>query len=203
MKKITYFIQEMKKLPNLITSVRLFLIPALLYFAYTKNLLLFTIFFYICAISDQIDGIVARKLNMCSKFGNNLDSFADELYYYLGLIFLYMVKPTALFGSLPLFVTLFVVYAIDRVIFYIKFKNSEKLHIYSGKFFQRYFYVTFPLILIFDFSTILIRIMFVIGVLTALEEILIYFTHKKIDSNTKSLVKKEYNPFYYLFKFWP
>ena len=114
MKKIEYFIKEMRKLPNLITSVRLFLIPVLFFFAYTKNLTLFTVFFYICGLSDQIDGIVARKLNMCSKFGNNLDSFADELYYYLGLIFLYMIKPSVIFATLPLLIVLFSAYALDR-----------------------------------------------------------------------------------------
>jgi phosphatidylglycerophosphate synthase len=204
MKKLSYFIHEMKKLPNLITSVRIILLPALVYFAYTKNLLLFTIFFYICALSDQIDGIVARKLNMCSKFGSNLDSFADELYLFFALIFLYLMKPEIFLSCFWQIVILFVFLVADRFIIYpIKFKGCEKLHTYAGKFFQRYFLVTFPLILAFDFYYILFLILFLLGTIAASEEILIYLTHDKIDSKIMSFVKKELNPFYYLLKLWP
>lgn len=78
--------QSIKKdifnLPNLITMLRIVLIPAvivLLAFETPLCCLIATSFFGLAAISDFFDGFLARKLNLVSVTGKFLDPLADKL----------------------------------------------------------------------------------------------------------------------------
>ena len=75
-------------LPNKITLVRIFLIPAFL-FVYlaqplagvseTANLWLALVLFAVAAITDALDGYLARKLKLVTNFGKLMDPLADKL----------------------------------------------------------------------------------------------------------------------------
>jgi|TARA_B100001059_G_scaffold196397_1_gene201380 CDP-diacylglycerol--glycerol-3-phosphate 3-phosphatidyltransferase len=67
---------------NTITSVRIILIPimALLFFLHSDGPKYYVTFvFIIAAISDYLDGYLARKMNQVSKLGKFLDPVADKL----------------------------------------------------------------------------------------------------------------------------
>lgn len=66
-------------IPNLLTFLRMALIPvfaSLLFYRY--NLSAFLVFF-IAGITDTLDGIIARKFNQHSELGRILDPIADKL----------------------------------------------------------------------------------------------------------------------------
>ena len=65
----------MKNLPNIITAIRAFGAICLLFFG-VKSYAFWTIYF-VCGISDMLDGYLARKLGCESKTGAMLDSLAD------------------------------------------------------------------------------------------------------------------------------
>jgi cardiolipin synthase (CMP-forming) len=68
--------------PNLLTLFRLFLIPVfvLLFFSGMTNSLLYSIYiFLIAGFTDILDGYIARKFNMITKWGTVLDPLADKL----------------------------------------------------------------------------------------------------------------------------
>ena len=74
-------------LPNLITWLRIILIPLIVGVYYLpddwlpmpgKNLAATTIFVF-AAVTDWLDGYLARKLNQMSAFGAFLDPVADKL----------------------------------------------------------------------------------------------------------------------------
>ncbi|WP_055669918.1 CDP-diacylglycerol--glycerol-3-phosphate 3-phosphatidyltransferase [Desnuesiella massiliensis] len=69
-------------LPNILTIFRLFLIPVFLmvFFSGTPNYLLYSIIvFLIAGMTDILDGYIARKYNLVTKWGIVLDPLADKL----------------------------------------------------------------------------------------------------------------------------
>ena len=69
-----------KILPNIITSSRIFaLILGFIFFI--KGKIVISILLYVCgALSDMLDGYLARKFDAYSKFGQYLDAVSDKLF---------------------------------------------------------------------------------------------------------------------------
>jgi cardiolipin synthase len=66
-------------IPNYITFLRILLIPVYLYYFIQGNILEAALFFSLSAITDFLDGYIARKYNLQSKIGKLLDPLADKL----------------------------------------------------------------------------------------------------------------------------
>lgn len=69
-------------LPNMITLFRLFLIPifVLVFFSQSPNSLINSmVVFYIAGLSDVLDGYIARKYDLITKWGMMVDPLADKL----------------------------------------------------------------------------------------------------------------------------
>ncbi|ODS49726.1 MAG: CDP-diacylglycerol--glycerol-3-phosphate 3-phosphatidyltransferase, partial [Halanaerobium sp. 4-GBenrich] len=66
-------------LPNYITLARILLIPVYLYYFIQGNLAAAAFFFALSAITDFVDGFIARKYNLESKVGKLLDPLADKI----------------------------------------------------------------------------------------------------------------------------
>ena len=69
----------LKHIPNILTVLRLILIPVILYFIYTGNYIMAFLIFTLSAITDILDGFIARKFNLISNVGKLLDPLADKL----------------------------------------------------------------------------------------------------------------------------
>lgn len=69
----------LKHVPNILTVIRLLLIPVIIFYIFTGNYILAFIFFTISAITDIADGLIARKFNLVSNFGKLMDPLADKL----------------------------------------------------------------------------------------------------------------------------
>ncbi len=65
-------------LANGVTSIRLFLIPFILYFLLTGKNVIAVILLLIALVSDAVDGYVARKFQQVSQFGKHFDQFIDK-----------------------------------------------------------------------------------------------------------------------------
>ena len=71
-----------KKIPNIITVIRLLLIPMFILAFYSDNenrKTIYSLIFALSGISDVADGYIARKFNCESKFGKLMDPFADKM----------------------------------------------------------------------------------------------------------------------------
>lgn len=69
-------------LANKITIARIFLVPVFMFFLLTKipyGITIATIIFIIAALTDSLDGYIARSRNQVTKLGKFMDPLADKL----------------------------------------------------------------------------------------------------------------------------
>lgn len=69
----------LKHVPNILTIIRLLLIPIIIFYIFTGNYILAFVFFTISGLTDIADGFIARKFNLVSNFGKLMDPLADKL----------------------------------------------------------------------------------------------------------------------------
>jgi len=78
----------MRNLPNLITLVRLGLVPVMAYFAIREEYAIALPIFLVAAVSDFADGYIARELKLVSRLGAALDPVADKLNMFVATVLL-------------------------------------------------------------------------------------------------------------------
>ena len=97
-------------LPNRLSLVRIVFIPAIVYLISRQEelaLLVACLLFVIAGITDGLDGLIARRMSMKTRFGLYLDPIADKLLVSCVLIALSCYRSNE-FG-VPLWVTLIMV----------------------------------------------------------------------------------------------
>lgn len=84
-------------IPNMITLFRILIIPvfvlAFIVKGYPYKPVILVSMFFLAAISDWVDGFLARKLQQQSAFGTFLDPVADKLMVATAMILLVMAHP--------------------------------------------------------------------------------------------------------------
>ncbi len=71
--------EQVLTVPNAMSAFRIILIPFIIWtYAIDRHYLAFALV-VLSALSDMLDGLVARKLNMISDFGKFIDPVADKL----------------------------------------------------------------------------------------------------------------------------
>ncbi len=70
---------RMLNVPNIITLIRLGLVPAMAYYLADEAYEIALPIFLVAALSDLADGYIARKFKLVSTFGATLDPIADKL----------------------------------------------------------------------------------------------------------------------------
>lgn len=77
-------------LANKLTLIRIFLVPVFLLFMATKDIpygsFIATFIFILAAVTDKLDGYVARSRNQITNFGKFMDPLADKLLVTAALI---------------------------------------------------------------------------------------------------------------------
>jgi CDP-diacylglycerol---glycerol-3-phosphate 3-phosphatidyltransferase len=102
----------MWNIPNLLTLFRLFLIPVfiLCFYSGSENARFWAAFvFWLAAITDALDGYLARKLQQSTPFGAFLDPVADKVMVAVALVLIAV-------DSLSLWVTIPAIIMISREI---------------------------------------------------------------------------------------
>lgn len=69
----------LKHIPNILTIIRLILIPIIFIFAMQGNYFIAIVLLVLSGITDVLDGFIARKFNLISTLGTLLDPLADKL----------------------------------------------------------------------------------------------------------------------------
>ena len=100
----------LSKIPNLLSILRIFLIPFIIYGFVIDYFFLSFIFSILACLTDIIDGYIARKFNYETQNGFYLDAFADKIF----ILSLYLVMGIKFL--LPLYLVIIVLFK-DMFIF--------------------------------------------------------------------------------------
>ena len=92
---------SISSLPNLLSAVRILLMPTALVVAMAGSKLWFAVLLALALATDALDGYLARKLNAESEFGRKLDSAADYLTLLTGLAGIAVLWPEIMRRELP------------------------------------------------------------------------------------------------------
>ncbi len=98
--------EELGNLPNMITMGRILVIPffiVLLVYESRRNCFFAAVIYSLAAISDVVDGWLARKRNLITTIGKFLDPIADKLIVMSALVMLLRV------GRVPAWVVIVIV----------------------------------------------------------------------------------------------
>lgn len=176
----------MKSIANYISIGRLFIALTL---ASTKPLSIeFFAIYVLCGISDVLDGYIARKTHTTSKLGEKLDSFADLIMIVVLMIVLYpMVNLTV--PIIVWIVIIGIIRAVSTMVVFVKHNTFGILHTYGNKITGLVLF-TFPLLLPFAQSDVLIYIICVVASISAIEELLIHLSSKDLRINKNSIFTK-------------
>lgn len=78
----------MLTIPNQLTLSRIALLPVLIWLIYSGHSWLALALYVICAVTDFLDGYLARKLGAVSAFGTFLDPISDKIFVVVLLVVL-------------------------------------------------------------------------------------------------------------------
>lgn len=141
-----------EKIPNILTIIRICFTPFIILFGllgYIKIVILLSI---ICAVTDLLDGKLARAWNVTSLKGAKLDAVADKVFA-IGLTACLIRK----FHLLIILLVLEIILAITNLYYHYKTNRTESLII--GKFKITFLFITMIVAIISTFSNMLTPIM--------------------------------------------
>jgi CDP-diacylglycerol--glycerol-3-phosphate 3-phosphatidyltransferase len=178
---------RMKKLPNIITFIRIVL-SMLLPFS-RNNIIAFFILYTVCGFSDVLDGILARRLKATSRFGAFLDSIADVMFLIMSLGVVFLEK----FYWSPNLIAIIVIIMILRItnLAYTryKFKQWGMIHTIGNKLTGLLIFVIIPIAIIFgELKIFFILLVGLMGILSAIDESIILMKSRDYDVNKRSFL---------------
>lgn len=175
----------MKYIPNILTIFRI-LTSLLIVMASDKYF--FPLYFF-AGVTDILDGWIARKMNWTSRFGTLLDSLADLLFFIvvvLKIILTIKLPAFLLWGALVIVLIRCITYLIGCL----RFHQFASLHTYLNKLTGLPLFLS-PIVLSIIPITPFGIILLVCGSLSAIEELLIVSTTKKLDKNVPTILNKK------------
>jgi cardiolipin synthase (CMP-forming) len=95
--------QELRSIPNLLSLMRLALVPVFLVLMLRDQFVWALVILALASFTDWLDGFIARKFNQITELGKVLDPAADRLYIFASLIGL------TLNGNIPAWLALVII----------------------------------------------------------------------------------------------
>ncbi|MBI5393433.1 CDP-alcohol phosphatidyltransferase family protein [Candidatus Woesearchaeota archaeon] len=178
---------EIFKIPNLITLIRVLLLPFLYYSAYTGNTIVFLVLFLVAGLSDAFDGIVARALNQTSKFGAKFDCLADDLINFSVLIWLYLLLPEFVKQNFAVIIIALSFFGVFTLLELAIHKKRLAMHLYSHKFTNVLMYVFVLISVYYQPSRLFLFVLSFFITFAMIEGILIILFFKNIPNDTASI----------------
>lgn len=126
--------ERLTTLPNLLSLLRIALAPVMLIAALGGERWIFLALLSASWVSDWLDGLIARRLNMVSRLGSRLDSLGDFVVYVTLPVGLYLLWPEVILEELGYIAVGFSAYLTAHLFALIKFRQLAGYHMLLAKF---------------------------------------------------------------------
>lgn len=164
--------RDLIKAPNLLSLVRIFMVPVLLYFAFNGKQYYFISALIFAVLTDVLDGYVARRFNLVTQLGAHLDSIGDFFIYSTMTIAAYILWPQIVLDEVVYVSIIVLSFALPSLVGLIKFHALTSYHTISVK--TAVVFTLFSYILLFSgISPWPFRLASLLCFYAALEEIII------------------------------
>lgn len=187
MKKIIVKGENVLNVPNALSLYRLLVFPVTLYMALTNRESTYVVLLCISLVSDALDGSIARRFNLQTKFGAALDNVADICTYAMALLGLFVFKWTEIEPHAWILYLFFGVFILSYIIAFTRFGKVPGLHLYSavsaGYIQSIFFFVLF----VFGFNVTFYYFALGWGVIAYIEKILVLLRLDDIKRGVKGL----------------
>lgn len=170
----------MKHIPNILTSLRIISVPFIVYLFIANHIWITILLIILMAVTDLLDGFIARKFNAVSELGAKLDAVCDKVFS-AGLILTIATK----FHNLFIILALEFIITVINLFFYSKIRKSKTLFIGKVKTWFLFATVTVGFIVYFHDVMTLLNIFII---MTSILQVICIFAYIKsgINLTTKS-----------------
>ena len=173
-------------IPNLLSLLRLALVPLLIGLAYIGDATAFLGVLVVSLLSDVLDGYLARKLNQVSELGAKLDSWGDMLTYGSMILGLYWIWPLV-FSAQGLYLLATMIFFIAPVaVALYKFGEDPSYHTWGAKAAAVLMAPAYYMLVLWGADEFF-RMVILLHVLVACEEIAITLMLDRPRSNVRSV----------------
>ncbi len=166
---------------------RIIAAPVLLLLLWFDERLIFTWLLLISYSTDAIDGFLARRYQITSARGSQLDSMGDQITFVIGLLGLFHFEKAFIMDNLLILSLGFCPYLLQMIIAYRKYGKATAFHTYLAKTSAVLQSVFILYTLFFSPIYTLFYLMLVVGVLETIEEITLIFMYDTWVSDVKSI----------------
>lgn len=147
--------------PNKLSIMRIVLVPVMVFFYLATFLgiwgkVVAIVLFLTAAITDLLDGHIARKTGQVTDLGKLLDPIADKMLYDTGMVLIVASEAIpAPYGVIGLLILLFRDFAIDGLRQVAASKGIVIAAVLSGKLKAIFHYIQIPLFMLYSATRIL------------------------------------------------
>jgi CDP-diacylglycerol--glycerol-3-phosphate 3-phosphatidyltransferase len=153
------------------------------------NPILFLTFYLLVGITDVADGYIARKYGWTSRTGALLDSVADALFFLCIILIIWTNYKPIITNNLFWLILILSFKIFSLIIGFIRFRKVVAIHTIANKAIGLLLFFSIPFFL-FSIPDFVVKAIFIISLLPAIEEFLIVLFSKRLDRNRKSLFSK-------------
>lgn len=179
----------LRKVPNVLTALRLLLVPVLWVLALTGHPRLVGAGTLLAWFTDMLDGPIARRTRSTTRWGSTFDSVADHALTVSVVFWLILLRPEFVREQFPLLVGWAALALLTVAVGMIRFKKPGDLHLYSGKLAGGLGYAFGASLLLFGgYSRWVFYAVLTIASLAALEALAIFLTAKSVDEHRRSIL---------------
>jgi phosphatidylglycerophosphate synthase len=182
-------IAQLRKVPNQLTAIRFVTVLLMWVCAFYGAFFLIGIGFLIGAVTDSLDGILARRLNQASDFGSQFDSVADRMLHYSAIIWIFWLMPEILRENTVILLSAIGINLASFLVGLIKFRRFANLHLYLTKLTSVFLYIFIThAFLTGRYSPFLFLLAMVFYIISSTESLILQLTSKEVNQHMGSLL---------------